>query len=514
MGTIVTRDDQNIGSWLRRHASLDGEKPAIIFGDDAPLTYRHLSDWVDKTATALRDKYGVTKGERVGYLGLNDPGVMTLLFACARIGAILVPVNWRLAPAEVAYIFNDCKPRVVFYSADFVETAENTADELSVHAEPVEKIHGWRLADRDRESELASCDAFAETGQIDDLLLIVYTSGTTGRPKGAVLSQRAVFVNALNSVDMHELRRTDIVLILLPLFHVGGLNILLTPALYIGATVHLHARFDPVATYAAIADVKPDLMVLVPAMMVAMMELPQWKEADFSCLRCLTTGSSLIPVDLIAAYEARGISVIQVYGSSETCPIAAYQRPGEGASHPTSTGKVALHSRLRLVDQSGQVVATPETDGEIEVFGDHVMDHYWNNEEASADSFNDGWFRTGDIARLDEEGYLYFQERRTNLIISGGENIYPAEIERIIQAIDNIIEVCVVGVPDEKWGAVPIAAVAVEKEGPDEAQIRSVLETKLARYKLPKKIIFFEVLPRNAMGKIVAGKVKEMLVAQ
>ncbi|MBZ0218164.1 MAG: AMP-binding protein, partial [Fimbriimonadaceae bacterium] len=215
---------------------------------------------------------------------------------------------------------------------------------------------------------------------------------------------------------------------------------------------------------------------------------------------------------LIAAYEERGISVIQIYGSSETCPIAVYQRPGEGATHPKSTGKPALHSQVRLVDRSGEIVSEPGVDGEIEVFGDHVMDYYWKNEEATKICFHDGWFRTGDIARRDEQGNIYFQERRTNLIISGGENIYPAEIERIIQAIDKVIEVSVVGIPDAKWGAVPVAAVAIEKGGPDEAQIHAALEAQLARYKLPKRIVFFDALPRNAMGKIVAGKVKEMLV--
>ena len=355
-------------------------------------------------------------------------------------------------------------------------------------------------------------DTYNECGCLEDPLLIVYTSGTTGRPKGAVLSQKALFINALNSLDMHEMHRADNILVLLPLFHVGGLNILLTPALYVGATIILHAKFDPDSTYAAIEKMRPQLMVLVPAMMNAMVASSLWNQADFSSLRCLTTGSSVLPVDLIAVFEARGLSVIQVYGSSETCPIAAYQRPGEGKSHPRSTGKTALHTRIRLVDQAENIVSQADIDGEIEVRGDHVMDRYWNNEKATKASFRNGWFRTGDIGQMDSEGYLYFQERRTNLIISGGENIYPAEIERIIQAIDKVVEVSVFGMSDKKWGTVPIAVVVVAERGPTKVEIHTLLEMQLARYKLPKKIVFVESLPRNAMGKIVVSEVKKILV--
>ncbi|MBZ0214947.1 MAG: AMP-binding protein, partial [Fimbriimonadaceae bacterium] len=248
----MTRDDQNIGSWLRHHANRDGDKAAILFEREAPLTYGELSQWIDATAAELSDKYHVTRGERVCYLGLNDPGMVVLMFACARLGAIFVPINWRLAPAEAAYIVTDCTPRVVFYGADFVETAEKSAEENGLPAEPCEKIQGWRPVDPQAGCDISPLAPDLERGRIDDPLLIVYTSGTTGRPKGAVLSQRAIFVNALNGVDMHELRRSDTTLVLLPLFHVGGLNILLTPALYVGATVCFQARFDPDSAYAAI----------------------------------------------------------------------------------------------------------------------------------------------------------------------------------------------------------------------------------------------------------------------
>ncbi len=498
----MARGDSNIGSWLRRHGALDGGKAAIVFESQNPLSYAQLDKWVDAAAGQLQTRYGIGKGERVAYLGMNDPAIIVLLFACARLGALLVPVNWRLAPAEISFIVADCKPKVVFYGPAFAETGEDAAQSIGASADPCEEVHAWRGGEGD----------FEETGRIDDPVLIVYTSGTTGRPKGAVLSQRAIFVNALNSLDMHEMRRSDKILVLLPLFHVGGLNIQLTPALYAGATVYLHASFDPAAAYKAIARVQPDLLVLVPAMMAAMIELPEWKTADFSSLRCLTTGSSLVPVDLIASFEARSVPVIQIYGSSETCPIAVYQRPGEGATHPKSTGKAALHTKIRLVVRLDQIISDPDIDGEIEILGDHVMDGYWRNEAATRDSFHDGWFRTGDIAHMDGEGNVYFQERQTNLIISGGENIYPAEIERIIQVLENVIEVSVVGMPDDKWGAVPVAAVVVAKNGPDEAAIRAVLEAHLARYKLPRKIVFFETLPRNAMGKIVAGQVKMLLL--
>ncbi|MEM7430084.1 MAG: AMP-binding protein, partial [Pseudomonadota bacterium] len=350
-------------------------------------------------------------------------------------------------------------------------------------------------------------------GRLDDPLLIVYTSGTTGRPKGAVLSQRALVSNAAGSIDMHALSADDTVLVVLPLFHVGGLNISLTPALSVGAVVHLHSRFDPVATLSAIQSIKPDVLVLVPATLQALMAQSDWADADFSSLRMLTTGSMIVPLPLISAWEERGVPIVQVYGSTETCPVAVYTQPGEGTSNPRSTGRAGCETKMRIVDAGGSPVAA-ETDGEIEIRGAHVMEEYWQRPEETAAAFRKDWYRTGDIGAVDEEGNLYFKERSKHMIISGGENIYPAEIERVLAAIPGVAECAVCGLPDEKWGEVPAAALVWKDpaETPADEEIRAALSANLARFKHPKMIRTLDALPRNVMGKVVHDDLRRVLL--
>jgi fatty-acyl-CoA synthase len=489
----------NIGRWLERHASFTPDKTAIAFADRS-ISYVALDRWASGLAAALATDHGIGRGDRVAWLGLNRPETIALLFACARLGAILVPLNWRLAEAELAFIVEDCAPGVIACDETFGDTARAIAG-----ARPM--VSGDGLSD-----VLPDTPATQWPGTISDPLLVVYTSGTTGRPKGTVLDQYALLFNALNSLDMHAMTSHDRVLVVLPLFHVGGLNIQLTPALYCGATVHLHERFDPAATLTAIETARPDLLVLVPATMDALRHQPRWTDADLSSLRMLTTGSSVVPLELIQCFEDRGVSVIQVYGSTETCPIAAYQRPGEGRTLPLSTGRVALHSEVRLVDRDGHPVEGAGRDGEIQVRGPHVMRGYWNRPEETAAVLKDGWFSTGDIGRFDAAGNLYFQDRLKRMIISGGENIYAAEIERVLHTIDGIQEACVVGRADEHWGEVPVAAI-VPRAGMalSEDAIRQVLGRELARFKHPKAYHFVAELPRNAMGKVIADEVRSMI---
>ncbi len=490
-------DIANIGDWLRQAPV---EKTALVFEDGRSWTYSDLDRWANGIAGTLRDQHGVTRGDRVAFLGFNDPAMIALLFACARLGAILAPLNWRLAAAEIGFIVEDCAPKVLFFSDEFEEAAAQCLC-ASKQRDALEGLDGSDVA---RE----------EPGQLSDPLLIVYTSGTTGRPKGAVLSQRALVSNAAGSVDMHRMTAADTVLVVLPLFHVGGLNISLTPALSVGATVHLHSRFDPAETLAATQKIKPQILVLVPATMQAVLQMPDWADADLSSLRMVTTGSMIVALPLIAAWEERGVPVVQVYGSTETCPVAAYTRPGEGRSNPRSTGRAGCESQLRIVDGEG-VSLSPGEDGEIEVKGDHVMAGYWRRPEETAAAFRGGWFRSGDIGAMDEEGNLYFKERSKHLIISGGENIYPAEIERVLAAMPGIAECAVCGIPDDKWGEVPAAAlVAKGLAAPSGEDVQAILAAKLARFKHPKLIRFLDVLPRNVMGKVVHDDLRAALLGK
>ena len=481
---------KSIAEWLADHPA---ESPALVYDDGRQWSYGELDGWAKRLSGYLSEERKVSKGDRVAFLGPNDPAMIALLFACARLGAVLVPLNWRLTAAELGWIVKDATPKFLLFDDEFAETAASAAGEVC----PLVNV-----------ADLSTVDAPAsgQSGALDDPLLIVYTSGTTGRPKGAVLTQRALYVNALSSIDMHQMTADDRVLVVLPLFHVGGLNISLTPALYRGACVLLHRRFEPRATLEAIERDRPDILVMVPATMTALMGLPNWEDADLSSLRMLSTGSMIVPPGLIAAWEARGVPVIVVYGSTETCPIAGYTRPGDGKTHPQSTGKAGIHGDIRIN------AANKSDAGEIEVRGGNVMIGYWRNEAETEAAFDGDWFRTGDIGYLMEDGHLVVCDRLKNLIISGGENIYPAEVERVINTVDGVRECCVVGMAHERWGETPVAALVLAETAEQEktvSSIREMLEEKLAHFKHPRRFHIVDSLPRNAMGKVVADKVRE-----
>jgi fatty-acyl-CoA synthase len=290
------------------------------------------------------------------------------------------------------------------------------------------------------------------------------------------------------------------VLTVLPLFHVGGLNIQTTPALQIGATVTLHPRFAPDETLAAIARDKPTLTVLVPATIQAVIAHPQFAATDLSSLRAIATGSTQVPVPLIEAIEKRGVPVLQVYGSTETCPVSIYTRLGGDLSRKESTGLPGLYCEARIVDDEGRDVP-PSIAGEILVRGPNVFFEYWGNEAATREALREGWYHTGDIGARDEDGYFYVHDRKKNMIISGGENIYPAEVERVLLEHPAVAEAAVIGRPDPKWQEVPIAYCVKRAEADSEA-IRLFVASQLARFKVPREIVFVESLPRNALGKV------------
>ncbi|MGH6738631.1 MAG: class I adenylate-forming enzyme family protein, partial [Bradyrhizobium sp.] len=293
-------------------------------------------------------------------------------------------------------------------------------------------------------------------------LLIVYTSGTTGRPKGAVLRQEALLWNGVMSQHMHGLTSDDHVLTVLPFFHVGGLNIQTTPALQHGATVTIHSRFAPDTTLACFERDRPTLTVLVPATIQAVSDHAAWATTDLSSLKAISTGSTIVPPHLIERIVARGVPVLQVYGSTETCPIAVYTRLGGDLSREGSTGLAGLCCEAAIIDDAGNELP-PETPGEIAVRGPNVFLKYWENEQATREALHDGWYRSGDIGRRDADGYFWVHDRKKNLIISGGENIYPAEVERVLLEYPDVVECGVIGRLDARWDEVPIAYVIRRK---------------------------------------------------
>jgi fatty-acyl-CoA synthase len=386
-----------------------------------------------------------------------------------------VPLNWRLTAAEHRRVLADCTPRLPFCDADF-----------RAHAEQL----GVPLGTFQRTQSLS-------VGDDRDDILIVYTSGTTGEPKGAVLTQSALLWNGFNSIHAHDLSQEDHVLSTLPMFHVGGLNNQTLPALLAGATVTLHKRFDPGAWLADVAARRPTISLLVPATMAAVIAHPAWADTDLSSLKLVNTGSMVVPESLIRAFHARGVPVGQIYGATETAPIATVLLREDAMRKPGSAGKPAPHSEVKLVE------------GEVWVRGPALMRGYW---PAYSGLTADGWFRTGDLARVDDEGFYWIVGRSKDVIISGGENIHPAELENVLADCPGIAEAAVVGIADPKWGEAACACVVLRTKGSlNEEEIQSLFRERLARYKHPRRVVFLDRLPRNAMGKVLKGELLHQL---
>lgn len=495
---------------IARNAAFAPDKPAIHF-EGATLSYAAFNARIEATARALKSECGVGRGDRVAILSLNRPDYLVLLYACARLGALLVPLNWRLAVAEQLFILADASVKVLVLEQAFAAVLSPLAAEL-----PDTRVVALDFAPP---APGQTFDALLARGTGDgcnphtDLtcpLLIVYTSGTTGRPKGAVLRQEALLWNGVMSQHMHGLTSDDHVLTVLPFFHVGGLNIQTTPALHHGGTVTIHARFTPDATLAAITQDRPTLTVWVPAIIQAMTDHPAWAAADVACLKAVSTGSQIVPPHLIARLTARGIPVLQVYGSTETCPISIYTRLGGDFDRTGSTGLPGLCCEAAIVDDSG-VELPAGSAGEIAIRGPNVFFEYWGNEAATAEALHDGWYRTGDIGIRDADGYFWVHDRKKNMIISGGENIYPAEIERVLLEHPDVMDVGVVGHPDPKWQEVPVAYVLLRTGCDITAELlKAHVLSQLARFKVPRDIVFVTDLPRTALGKVQHFRLKQM----
>jgi len=504
----------DLSQWIERRAVFTPERSAIRYERDT-FSYRDFAERTRALAAVLRMRLEVAPGDRVAYLGYNSPALLFLLFACARIGAVLVPLNWRLPYAEQRRVLADCEPRVLCVRNELLEAMpdDGGAEFPGMRRVALDaKAPGWESLT----TQEAGCaaDAPQRLGDYDAPVLICYTSGTTGVPKGAMLTQSALLWNAVNSTHMHEMTSADHVLSTLPMFHVGGLNIQTTPAFHAGAEVTLVSRFDPGETLALIEQTRPSLTVLVPAQLNALIAHPHWKDTDLSSLRAITTGSTLVPDQLIESIQSRGVPLIQVYGATETAPIASYVSLADAPRKAGSAGKPAVHCELRVASEAGQEAAPGER-GEILVRGPNVTTGYWRNPEVSAQRLRDGWFHTEDIGHWDEEGFLHVDDRKKDMIISGGENIYPAEIEQILAENPQIIEFAVVGRPDQRWGEVPVAVVVPRSPGSlSREDVLTPLAGRLARYKHPKDVLFVEALPRNAMGKITKADVREMVARE
>ncbi|MFI0543809.1 long-chain fatty acid--CoA ligase [Streptomyces sp. RP5T] len=493
--------NEGLGSWPARRARKTPHRTALIHGDTT-LSYAGLHTRVTRLAHALRAR-GIRRGDRVAYLGPNHPSYLETLFAAGTLGAVFVPLNTRLAGPEIGYQLSDSGARALIYgpaSKALVAGLPGSTD-VRTYVEV-----GPEYEQLLTESPAEPID---EPVTPDDTCIIMYTSGTTGRPKGAMLTHGNLTWNAINVLVDTDLIADERALVSAPLFHTAGLNMLTLPVLLKGGTCVLVESFDPDATFDLIEQHRITFMFGVPTMFEQVARHPRWPGADLSSLRILTCGGSPVSTPLIAAYQERGLTFLQGYGMTEASPGTLFLDAEHAIGKAGSAGVPHFFTDVRVVRPDLAPVGIGET-GEIVLRGPNVMPGYWGLPEETAASFADGWFRSGDAARVDEDGYVFVVDRIKDMIISGGENIYPAEIEDLLLGHPDIAECAVIGVPDEKWGEVP-RAVVVPREGatPDPDEILASLSGRLAKYKIPKSVVVADGLPRTASGKLLKSRVRK-----
>ena len=488
--------------WIGHHADLSPDRVALI--DDArnlTLTYAELEDRSRRLAAWLAEQ-GVAHGDRVAFLAGNTTDIFEALFACAKLTAILVPLNWRLATPELQFIVDDCRPRVLIYEDDYAEPVE--------HLEVPVKL---RLGD-DFEAAKAQADPSRVdpvTAGHDDPWAILYTSGTTGHPKGALVTHGMFFWNSINIGHAVGLTFESSNLNVLPTFHAGGLNLYTTPCLHLGARSVNLREFDPGRVLHWLESGEITHFFGVPAIYQFLAEAPGWEEADLSKVSSWACGGAPMPVALLERYAERGIVIRQGMGLTETSPTVFLTDPEHAMSKAGSVGKPALHTEIRIVDEQRHDVGVDEI-GELWVRGPNVTPGYWERPEANQESFTDGWLHTGDAARRDSDGYVFIVDRWKDMFISGGENVYPAEVEQVLFHHPNVLDVAVIGVDDDRWGEVGMAVIVPRDPSVvDPEELLAFCDEKLARYKIPKHVRTADELPRNAAGKVLKRELKETM---
>ncbi len=502
---------RNIGLFLEKRAFLSPKREAFFDGENTRLTFAELAERSHQVGNALLES-GVKPGDRVALLLMNGAEFLESFFAIARIGAVVVPLNWRLVADELTFILDDSGTTTLLFGEEFRDTVtdihgrsgataverwiEVGRDAPAAFATP---YMAWRDAAPTRPPPVGASD--------DDLLYIMYTSGTTGLPKGVMHTHSTAMWGVLTIAATADLRLGDRYLMALPMFHVGAL----TPAtlnIYLGVSSIVLRAFDPKQAWALIESEAITTALAVPAMLNFMLQVPEREQYNHDSLRWCMSGAAPVPTSLIESYAKLGIEIHQVYGLTESCGPACLSDPDSALERIGSTGKAFFHTEVKIVGENGET-CPPNVPGEVWVRGAHVMTGYWNRPDATAETIVDGWLRTGDGAIMDEDGYVFIQDRIKDMIISGGENIYPAEIENVLMAHEGIREAAVIGQPSQRWGESPFAVVVRADPKVDEAVVMRWCGEHLARYKLPRGLIFVDEIPRNPSGKILKRVLRE-----
>ncbi|MGW4116006.1 acyl-CoA synthetase [Actinosynnema sp. NPDC004786] len=501
--------NQGIGSWTARRVRKTPDKVAVIH-EGRGTTYRQLHERVLRLAHGLR-RVGVGRGDRVAYLGPNHPAFLEVLFAAGVLGAVFVPLNMRWAPAEVAHALADSGSAVLVYAPEQAAVVQAVREN---GAGPLRAVALDRpAAGEDSYEELiasAAADPIDEPVTLDDLCLIMYTSGTTGRPKGAMLTHGNLTWNTVNVLVDVDLASDEVTLVVAPLFHTAGLNMTCLPTLVKGGTVVLLPAFDAADVLRQIEAHRVTYMFGVPTMYNAIAACPRWADADLSSLRQVNCGGAPVPEATIRTYQRRGLAFSQGYGMTETSPGALYLTREMSEAKAGTAGVPHFFTDVRVVGPDLTDVA-PGEKGEIVVSGPNVMRGYWRRPADTARAIDrDGWFHSGDVATADEDGYVAVVDRLKDVIISGGENVYPAEVESVLHEHPAIAECTVIGVPDDRWGEVGRAVVTVKPAAgtTSEQDVLAFLRGRLAGYKIPKSVVFVDELPQSATGKLLKELVR------
>ncbi len=502
-----------VHDWVAHYADRHGDKIACIdIESGVRLSYRELDERACRLASYLTKNLSVKKGDRIAILACNSADFLVLQQACVKTGAILLPLNWRLTAPEIAYQAKNSEPKVLVYGDEFTNVARQVADEQGI-AHLIE----WKANNKDSAFERAvqagAPDFNPADVYLDDPWAIMYTSGTTGFPKGAILTHGMSLFNAISYGIVNHISSATVNLCFLPLFHTGGLNNCINPVFHKGGTVVLCRQFDPGVTLGLISD--PELGITnvmgVPAIFLMLSQHPDFDKTDFSRVVNAPVGGAPVPISMHKLWRSRGVALQEGYGLTEGGPAVIISEIDQPLDKAGAAGKPVLHGELRLVSPDGKDVKDGEV-GEIWIKGPAVTPGYWNNPKANESAFSDGWFCTGDAAYRDEDGYYYIVDRWKDMYISGGENVYPAEVENALYEITQIAEVAVIGIADDKWGEVGCAAVVVKPDASlSEQQILEHCAGRLARFKIPKQIVFLDALPRNAMNKVLKQDLREQL---
>ena len=496
-----------LGDWLGRRARLTPDRIALYDAECGmrPISYAAWDAQATRAAALLR-RLGVARGERVAVLAYNSVAFLDLWFACGKIGAILQPLNWRLTPAELAALVADATPSAFVYGPEFAPLIAG----LRPQAPSVRVWVAFDAATRAAESDVAFDERDACHEPVpslalswDDPWVICYTGGTTGTPKGAVLTHGNVAWNAVNTVASWGLDAHDVAILNAPLFHTGGLNVFTAPLVLVGGASVVCKGFQVDQVFDLVNSGAVTLFFGVPTMFIALQQHPRWPDVDFSRLKLVISGGAPCPMPVFEEFWRRGVDFKTGYGLTEAGPNTFWLPPEDVRRKPGAVGHPLMFIDLKLVDAEGHEVG-PGVVGELLIRGPHVCAGYWGRPAETARAFTpDGWLRTGDLAVRDDEGYYTIVGRLKDVIISGGENIYPAEVESVLAAHPAVAEVALIAAPDPRWGEVGWAVVAPRPGQPrDSDGLLAFAGERLARYKLPRRVIWADALPKTAAGKI------------